>query len=392
MDDLLTTPLPSAPKKSLFFVVTQDWYFYSHRLPMVRAAQRAGFQVHVVTHVQNHRDAIESAGVIVHDFSFDRRSLNPLKALHSIRDLTSLYREKRPDLVHHIAMKPILYGSIAAFFARVPHVLNAFAGLGYVFTHKRGMAAVIRATLVPVFRLLLNRSNSWLLFQNPDDLRTLAAYQIGVSARTALIKGSGVDIDKYAYVRMIDGQPKFYVAFAGRMIKIKGLDTLKQSFKILQNSHPYITLLLCGEPDEGNPESLSTNDLQDWATAPNVEWLGHVDMASIWPKVHVAIQPSLGGEGVPKSLLEAAATGRPIIASDVAGCREIVKHGVNGALIDAGDAAAFAQMIAQFYDHFDHLAEMGIESRAYVEAEFSAAAVEEQTMELYNAILNDDAF
>lgn len=372
-------------KPKLIFVVTEDWYFYSHRLPMVRAAQDAGFDVSVITGAGDKKHDIEAQGVRVIPFDFRRRSLNPFRAIAQIMRLSRLYREEKPALVHHIAMKPILFGSVAALRARVPCVVNAFAGLGYVFNARTVLASFIRPFLLLSFRFLLKRPGFYVLLQNPDDKALLEKYGLLDERRTAIIRGSGVDVHRYKARSLSAPVPDVICVFAGRMVGIKGLPTLKEAFEILENRYPYIRLWLCGRPDPHNPVSWGEAQLKDWqAQSKNVVYKGFCpDMGEIWQQAHIALQPSYGGEGVPKSLLEAAASARAIVATDVPGCREVVKNGVNGYLVPPYDAQALAAAVAKIAVNAARCKEMGQQSRALVVDEMSAEAVRAQTKTLY---------
>lgn len=371
--------------KKLIFVVTEDWYFLSHRMPTVRGAQQAGYDVAVITADGKARAAIEAQGVRVIPFSFDRRSLKAGQAVKQVQALRAIYETEKPYLVHHIAMKPILFGALAAWQAKVPRVINAFAGLGYVFSADTTLARTVRLALIPAFRMLLQRPGSVVLFQNDDDRKLLQ--KLGALPRDAgrivLIRGSGVDTDRLQILPQPQGDD-FICAFAGRMIGIKGLPTLQEAFARLQSQYPQIKLWLCGQPDPGNPGSWTMAQIEQWTRDnPNVIFKGHSDMAEIWAQSHVALQPSYGGEGVPKSLLEAAACGRAIIATDVPGCREVVDEGQNGFLVPARDAPLLAARIAQLAQDRALCARMGLASRALVEGDLSARAVTEKTRILY---------
>ncbi len=370
----------------LLYLVTEDWYFYSHRLPMARAAQRAGYEVAVVTRVGTHRAAIEAEGIRVIPFSLERRSLNPILALAHIVKLCGLYRREKPDVVHHIAMKPVLFGSLAAWCAGVPRVVNAFAGLGFVFTADSSLARGLRLLLVPVFRVVLKRGNSVVLLQNNDDLSLLKSLRMVRGDQAVVIRGSGVDLLRYP-VAPLPPSPPFVCAFAGRMIGIKGLATLRDAMRILQQTHPWIHLWLCGAPDPANPGSWREDDLRAWQNAaPNVTWKGASAMREVWPATHLAVQPSWGGEGIPKSLLEAASCGRPIVASDVPGCREVVRPGVNGWLVPPRDATALAAAIARIADDPALCAAMAAASRDIVAGDLSADGVGRQAEALYRGL------
>ncbi|MDB5490601.1 MAG: Lipid carrier : UDP-N-acetylgalactosaminyltransferase / Alpha,3-N-acetylgalactosamine transferase [Micavibrio sp.] len=375
--------------KKLIYFVTEDWYFLSHRLPMARAAMSAGFDVSLITNIGASRAAIETAGIRVIAFPLQRKSLNPFVALKQIFALTRIYTDEKPDLVHHIALKPILFGSIAATLANVPRVVNAFAGLGVIFETNVPVALILRPLLVVLFSLTMKRRNFWTLFQNRDDRDRMIALKIADPERSVIIRGSGVDVDAYA-VTPLPPAPPVICVMAGRMIAAKGLEALQGAFEILRRQDTRIQLWLCGQPDPANPGSWNAARLQQWSRDnPNVIWKGQqTDMQSIWAQAHIALQPSLGGEGLPKSLLEAGACGRPMIVSDVPGCREVVEEGRNGHLVQPGDALALSEKILKLAGDLPACAEMGLESRKIVEGDLSAAAVMAQTQMLYMRIMN----
>jgi glycosyltransferase involved in cell wall biosynthesis len=376
-------------KPKLIYLVTEDWYFHSHRLPMAWAALNAGFDVAVAANISRARKAIEDEGIRVIPLPLDRRSLNPFRALAHIRKIAAVYRAEKPALVHHIAMKPVLYGSIAAWMAGVPRVVNAFAGLGYVFNSNDTTARILRPLLTVLFRFLLRRRGSVVLVQNKDDLALLESRGLIDPARAVLIRGSGVDLQACAATPLPEPDPDVVCAFAGRMIGIKGLETLRQAFALLEQTHPHIKLWLCGGPDPANPGSWTEQALRRWeAGSDNVIYMGHCgNMPAVWRKAHIALQPSWGGEGVPKSLLEAAACGRPLIASDVPGCREVVEEGKNGFLVPPRDAQALAGKIAALAGDMALCRSMGAQSRRIVESDMSADAVRIQTEKLYRDMM-----
>jgi glycosyltransferase involved in cell wall biosynthesis len=385
-------------KPHLVFVVTEDWYFYSHRLPMVRAAQEAGCRVSLITNVKSHQDKIEAHGVKVIPFSFERRNMNPFKAIGQINELRQIYKKIKPDIVHHIAMKPILIGGMAAILARVPFCVHAFAGLGYIFYAKKPLALFLRMALWLPFFLVLSRKNNIVLFQNNDDLeylqnlklvRTQVRENTKRPPHTLIIRGSGVDTDHYAFIPKPPPQPIIHCAYAGRMIGIKGLETLYQAFKILKKEDAQIHLHLYGMPDKENPGSWTLARLKKWQEEnPLVHFHGyHDDMAQMWSQTHVAIQVSYGGEGVPKSLIEAASCGCAIIASNVPGCRDMVENGQNGYLVEAYDAYAIVVAMQKLADSRSMIERMGHKSRALVLSRFSQEIVQTQTAAMYRDCL-----
>jgi glycosyltransferase involved in cell wall biosynthesis len=386
----MSRPAAISSRPLLIFFVTEDWYFYSHRLPMARAAQAAGMDVAVITNVKDHGGLINKAGVRVIPLRLDRRSLNPFAAFSQIVEVAKTYRRERPALVHHIAMKPVLFGSLAALFAGVPRVVNAFAGLGYVFSARTPRAHALRPILIALFALVLKRRGSWALFQNPDDLALFEKYRLVRQGRARVILGSGVELSAYPQSPLPPDKGGVICVFAGRMIGIKGLQTLKEAFALLAGRGSRARLWLCGRPDPANPGSWTDAQLREWvAASDNVEYLGQADMAEIWKKAHIAVQPSYGGEGVPKSLLEAAACGRAIVASNVPGCREVVREGVNGYLVPPRDAHRLADRIGGLAAFgAGQLREMGTRSREIVERDMSAEAVTAQTEAFYKEVLS----
>lgn len=356
---------------------------------MVRAARDAGFtDISVVTHIERHKELIEAEGVRVIPLAMERRSLNPFKALGVINRLGKHYASVKPDLIHHIAMKPVLFGSIAAWLAGAPRVLNNFAGLGYLFCGQGLKPKLLKFGLLPLFRFFLKRRGFWLLVQNSDDRDVLAAHHLVPKGRTQIIKGSGVDMDAYAMQDLPPANPDVICTFAGRMIEIKGLPTLKEAFALLKARAPHIKLWLCGAPDAANPGAWTEARLQEWGQEPNVTYKGRCEnMQQIWAQSHIAVQPSYGGEGVPKSLLEAAAIGRAIVTTRSPGCRDLVTDGVNGYVVPVRDAAALAAAIERCAEDMQQCAKMGRAGRALVEKEFSAPVVSAQTEALYRRIL-----
>lgn len=376
----------------LLYLVPNDAYFYSHRMPMARAAQQAGFDVGLVTGSTTCRDQIEADGIRVFPCRITQGGTNPFREIRAVWDLIRIYRRESPALVHHVTVKAILWGAAAAWLCRVPRVINAFAGLGYIFTADDVRARLLRLGIQPVLRFLLRRRGSTTLVQNPDDGARLDALGLTRPESTVLIPGSGVDTDRFAARPLPDTSGEIICVFSGRMIGIKGLPTLRAAFDILRTRAPSLCLWLCGAPDPNNPGSWTAQDLRAWeAAAPNVVWKGHQDrMETIWAQAHLAIQPSTGGEGIPKALLEAAACGRGIVASDVPGCREVVEQGCNGLLTPPGEAQALADALEGVARNPDILRAWAEASRALVlEKGFSAQAVTRATRTLYEDLVSE---
>jgi glycosyltransferase involved in cell wall biosynthesis len=372
----------------LFFVPNED-YFLSHRLPMARAAIDAGYRVGVITNAAAKRDVMEAEGLDVLHLAITPGLCNPFNELKVIHRLYQIYKDENPHVVHHVTLKAITYGGIAAFFAGVPHIINAIAGLGYIFNSNHIKARILRLGITPIFRFLLRRKKAVLLLQNKDDLELLIKNRMAKRGNSIIIPGSGVELEKYTPTPLPSFEDKVYCAFSGRMIGIKGLDTLQKAFAVLKESAPHIMLRLCGVPDANNPGSWSEAQLKNWAEEPNIEWLGFCsNMPEIWQKSHIALQPSDGGEGIPKALLEAAACGRPLIATDVPGCREVVEYAQNGYLIPPRDPEVLADAILKLANdketcqRFAEYSPYVIRNRG-----LSATDVQQKTKELYESFL-----
>ncbi len=372
-----------AAKPVLVYLVTEDWYFLSHRIPMALAAQRAGYEVHVATHVGNGAERIKALGFTLHPLAWRRGSVNPLDLAAIVRDVRRLYRRLAPDLVHHVALQPSVIGSLAAWGLPITQ-LNAFAGLGSTFTSQSLKSRFVRPVLKTLLRLILNRRRSAALVQNGDDRDAITA--IGVdAARVFLIPGSGVDVD--VLTPMPEPAGEVTLAFVGRLLEDKGLRTLIAAHDLLTQRGVAVKLLIAGQADPANPASIGEAEIESWKRKPNVELLGHVnDVRAVWARAHIAVLPSRR-EGLPKSLLEAAACGRPMIASDVPGCREIARNGVNGLLVPADDAPALAAAVEQLARDPALRRRYGEAGRRLAETEFSSDRIGRKTVALYDGLL-----
>jgi mannose/cellobiose epimerase-like protein (N-acyl-D-glucosamine 2-epimerase family) len=367
----------------IIYLVTEDWYFMSHRLPMARAARDAGFDVHVATRVDRNGAAIEAEGFHLHPISWRRSSLDPRHLVRVVREVRTLYRSIEPDLAHHVALPATVVGSFAA--TGLPIVcLNAMTGLGTMFSSDKARLRLVRTALTLALRRLLNRSGSSVLVQNLDDQAVIEGLGVN-SARVALIPGSGVDVD------MLTPKPEppgpIVVAFVGRLVESKGVRTLLDAHARLGQRGRQIQLLLAGMPDPANPMSIPAREIEAWCKRPGVTHLGFVeDIGALWASAHIAVLPS-HREGLPLSLLEAAACGRPLVATDVPGCRDIARPGINALLVPLDDAAALADAIDRLAAD-PHLRQtFGHAGRQLVEQNFSSRRVGADVVKLYRRLL-----
>lgn len=369
----------------LLFLVTEDWYFCSHRLPLARAAKAAGYEVVVATRVSAHADAITAEGFKLIAIGLRRSSRNPWRELRAILEIAGIYRRERPDLVHHVALKPVLYGAIAARLARVPAVVSALAGLGFVFASATLKARLLRPWVVGALRLSIDADGSALIVQNPDDRKMLVEAGVVSAARVRLIRGSGVDVGRFATTPEPGGTP--LVMLPSRLLWDKGVGEFVAAAQLLRERGVAARFVLVGDSDLETSAAIPVGQLQAWQSGGAVEWWGRrEDMPAVLASSHVVCLPSYRGEGLPKVLLEAAACGRPLVATDVPGCREIVIDGGNGLLVPPRDAPALADAIGRLLADPDLRAAMGRRGRELVEAQFSEERVVAQTLALYREL------
>ena len=367
----------------LVYLVTQDWYFMSHRVPMALAAQRAGYDVHVITHVNKDGAAIEALGFQVHPVEWRRGSINPFAFFGNIAEVRRLYRTLSPDLVHHVALQPTVVGSLAAAGLSCAR-LNALAGLGFVFTSATLKARLARPVFRALLRYILADAHASVLVQNPDDRATIKGLGIA-DERIFTIRGSGVETDKLTPF----GEPPepITVGFVGRLLADKGVRSLVTAHDILARQGRPMRLLIAGEPDPANPASIPLAEIEGWRQRPGIDVLGHVtDIGKFWASAHIAVLPSRR-EGLPKSLLEAAACGRPIVATNVPGCREIARENANALLVPPDNAQALADAIARLANDKELRRKFGEAGRRLVENEFSADRIGSETVALYDRLL-----
>jgi glycosyltransferase involved in cell wall biosynthesis len=368
--------------RKLLFFVTEDWYFVSHRLPLAVAAKAAGYDVSVVTRVRDHAPCIREAGLRLIPFENIRSGLNLFRECGTLWRLIGVYRRERPDLVHHVAIKPVLYGSIAARFAGHPRLVNALAGMGWLFTSAAGSAFWLKAAVRVALARTLRRGIT--LVQNPDDSRLVAQLGVPVS-RIRRVSGSGVDLQQFRPQPSPEGVPA--VVLPARLLWDKGVGDFVDAARLLRQRGIAARFLLAGDPDPLNPASIPGDQLSRWIEEGVIEHLGWItDMPTLLASCHVVCLPSYR-EGLPKSLIEAAAAGRPIVTTDVPGCREVVRHEDNGLLVPAGDAAALADALMRLIENPELRRQMGDRGRARAEQEFSLDMVIRLTLALYQEAL-----
>lgn len=369
-------------RRKLLFLVTEDWYFCSHRLPIARAARAAGFEVLVATRVDRHGERIRAEGFRLIDLPWRRRTRNPWREIATLAALRNLYRREAPDIVHHIALKPTVYGALVA--PRAQRTVSTVAGLGYLSTSSQLRARLLRPAFRFVLRRLCARPRARLIVQNPDDRAALMTVGIVDPARVAMIRGSGVDLARFAPHEEPHGEVT--ATMVGRMLWSKGVGELVAAARLLRERGAPVRVVLVGEPDPENPESVPVEKLHAWSRAGWIEWQGRRDdMAEVLRATHIAVLPTYR-EGLPMTLLEAAASARAIVATDVPGCREIVRDGENGLLVPSKDASALADAIETLARNRALRERMGRRGREMAAA-FGEDVVVAETLALYRSML-----
>jgi glycosyltransferase involved in cell wall biosynthesis len=383
-------PLTSSPARVLL-VANTSWYIHNFRFPLLRSLRDEGYDVAVVAPHDGYTAQLQAEGFRVHHWLVARRSINPLIEAHALIDLLRIYQREQPDLVHHFTVKACLYGTIAAKGAHVYRVINAITGLGHVFVGRRRRTRVLRKLLKPAYRSVFMARRATVVFQNPDDQDTLIQLGITDATRARLIRGSGVDIDHFSPNALV-GNDRFHspvrLLFPSRLINEKGVRELLLACQQLWNDGHALELWVAGELDIGNRSALSASEVKALQQEVRVRCLGHVDdMRALYADVDIVVLPSWR-EGLSRALIEAAAMERPIITTDVPGCRDVVIHGVCGLLVPLRNPEALRLSIQLLLQQPDLARSFGKAARARVAAEFQVDLVNERTLDQYRQLLN----
>ena len=379
--------MPSdAPK--LLYVVNIPRFFVSHRLPLALAARQSGYDVHVATAVQDRTSvaSILDRDLRLHPIPLSQHGLNPLAELRTINALRQLYSRLKPDLIHHISIKPVLYGGMAARLTRQRAVVHAMSGLGYVFVSAELRAALLRQVTRPIFRAVTASALTRMIFQNADDRHFFVERDLISSEKTLLIRGSGVDENIFApQPEPLDELP--VVLFAGRLLWQKGIGEFVEAARRLRGKARFRVV---GYEEATSPLKVPAARLNAWADAGLIEWLGkRDDMPRVYAQSNIVCLPSTYGEGVPKVLIEAAASGRACVTTDSPGCREIVRHGENGLAVPPGDIAALAGAVERLIRDPALRQRMGAKGRQIVLDGFTLRQVIDETLALYQELLSE---
>ncbi len=368
----------------ILYLVTEDWFFISHFVPMARAAAKAGFEVIVATRINNEGSAITRAGFRLVEIASDRKSLGLITGFNYLIRVYALIRDERPDIVHCIALRSVVLGGVAAKLAGTNALVLAPTGLGYLWLRRGFLTGLVRAAVRMVIGSWLRGPCTRYVFENRDD-----PAEFGIdpaAADVVVVGGAGVDAKDFPVTPEPLTRP-VKAAVVARMIRPKGIEEAVEAARRARAQGADLELHLFGDPDPSNPTSLTEAELRRYSSEPGIYWHGRVtDVARVWREHHIALLLSHGGEGLPRTLVEAAASGRPIVTTDVAGCREVVR-GQEGFLVRPGDIEAAARALAAMAGNAALRQRMGAAAHARFSKCFTEAAVTEEVGRLYRSVL-----
>jgi glycosyltransferase involved in cell wall biosynthesis len=377
--------LPQAQVR-IAFIVTEDWFFVSHFLPMLRAAKELGLDVIVITRVGNHRHVIEKLGARVVALNIERGQLSVLSVGSSIIQIAKTLRREKIDLIHCIALRSVVTGGLAAMLGGVKGRILAITGGGLLAADRSLKATSARFALRSIFRIIRSRGRNHFLFENASDPDTFGLDV--TNAGVTVLGGAGVDPDHYAPLPPLSGTG-LKLAMVGRMVWSKGADLAVNAVSIARERGHDVSLSLFGLPDPSNPRSLSVETLRAWSDLSGIEWRGSSsDVREVWAEHDLCCMPTRGGEGLPRTILEAAACGRPILTTNVPGCRDFVRDGSEGWLVPVDDAAAMADRICALAPDKSSVAAAGVRARQRVIQGFTESHVMRQVQDVYRDICN----
>ncbi|CAB3831097.1 MULTISPECIES: glycosyltransferase family 4 protein [Achromobacter] len=371
--------------RRLLFVVNNPAFFMSHRLPVAQAAQRAGYDVHVATMDGPAVADIVALGMTHHVIPMTRSGKHPLQELGTLLALLRLFRRLRPRVVHLVTIKPVLYGGIAARLARVPGMVAAISGLGFVFLSNSLKMRLVRSVVARLYRLALGHPNSRVIFQNASDRDLLKSLGAVRDEQVVLIRGAGVDLD-LCQALPEPAAPPVVATMVARLLRDKGVWEFVEAARLLRARGVPVTMRLVGGVDAGNPTSATPAEVEAWQREGCVEALGErSDVPQLYAASHIAVLPSYR-EGLPKSLIEAAACGRAVVTTDVPGCRDAIDPDKTGLLVPVRDPQALADAIARLAGDAALRQGMGTAGRALAEREFNIERVARIHVELYDTL------
>lgn len=373
----------------LLYLVNVDWFFLSHRLPIALAAKEAGYDVWVAAADTGFGHKIREQGLKFIPLPMHRSATGLWSEISVLLFIFGLYRKIKPALAHHVTIKPVIYGSLVARFFRSVSVVNAVTGMGFVFSGD-DKASLLKRLALTAYRIAFGQRKLKVIFQNESDRATFVQHKLVKPEKTTLIRGSGVDCNVFKPKDQQTALPEHpVILLASRMIRDKGIAEFAQAAGIVKKQLPGVRFVLAGMIDDSNPNAIPKDQLQEWQSAGLLAWLGHRDdMLELISQASIIALPTYYPEGVPKFLIEAAASGKPIITTNRPGCNDIVKHEINGLLIPERDSEALAGAVIHLLNNPDIMHQMGQAGRKLVLEEFDVKIVIAKTLALYEELLS----
>lgn len=372
--------------KVLLMVANVDWFFISHRLCIAQEARNQGWDVYVACEDTGRGSEIAVDGIRFIDFKFSRSGTNLFLEVKTLIDFYRLYNEVKPTIVHHITLKPVIYGSFVAKIMKITGVLNAISGLGYNFTDER--KSIVQKIMIRLMRYGFNRGKLTIIFQNADDQKALEEMGVlSIKNKIVRIKGSGVDLHKFPKSSFPSFE-KIKVLLPIRMLWDKGVKELKEASDLLKDKYKdRLRFVLAGYADEQNKAGVPASYLNSWQDGDYVIWIEYQkDMVKVYQDCHIVVLPSYR-EGMPKTLIEGCAIGRAIITTDAIGCRECVDENINGLKVPVYSVKELAQAIEKLIENPLLIQRMGEESRLKAEREFDVIEVIKKHLSIYSNLI-----
>jgi glycosyltransferase involved in cell wall biosynthesis len=374
--------------RKVLVACTEDWFTLSHFKPLLRCLRRIGGDVVVVARSSGRMSEIERLGCRTVALDYGRSSMNPMSEARTVNRLARILRDEAPDVVHLIAMKPIVLGGLATHLVRPRHTVIHMTGLGFLAISDSLKARAARLAALRVMRAVLRRRENWLLVENPEDLAFLRDGGVDAAERVTMLGGAGIDPDAFAPPTDLANAPPI-AAYVARMIRPKGVDVLMEAAEILSRKSVPLAIELHGDTDDGNPEAVPAETLARWANGADRRFMGFTeDVAAVWRRADIFVLPARSREGMPRALLEAASCGRAIVVTDVPGCRHFVRDGVEGLVVPPGDAPALADALETLARDPVLRERLGRSARDRVLSGYTEAHVEAGIEQTYRAMLN----
>jgi glycosyltransferase involved in cell wall biosynthesis len=371
----------------LHFVVNEDWAFVSHFFERAVAAQSAGYKVDISAHCGEKQAVLEAAGFTIYPHNISRSGTNPFIEIRNLFAMIKVFRKSKPDIIHLIALKPIVIGAIAARIYGKAQVVCAPIGMGYLFSSNDRKARLLQPLVRFVLRRLLRLKNTQVIIENDEDCESLVSGNFVKMSNIQVIKGAGVDLSLY---KAIPENPEAQVVtMFSRVLRDKGVLDYVEAAKIVHREFPNALFQLVGDCDPGNPTSFSESEVRSWESAGSIKWLGYrTDVPELLAASNIVCLPSYR-EGLPKTLIEACAAQRAIVATDVTGCREVVSHGSNGLLTPVRNPEKLAEAISQLLGDPIQRTTFAKNGRVRAETEFASSIVIKRTLSVYEKVLSN---